>query len=492
MKKETNSVKGITLIALIVTIIVILILASVGTYSGIEAVKTAQLNKFISEMKIMQIQVNNIYDKYKNGEEVLGYTGEDIIANIGKLPSTSPKADNVFKESTSGIVDRIGYRYFDTETIKQLGIEGVEEEFFVNIEKRSIISVNGFEYNGKTYYTMDQIPSSLYNVDYEEKSSENPKFEINCELSGENKYKIKIVPEYDVNIEKWQVKYKLSEESNWNTSDNLEFEIEKAGKYQIQIQNGDIKSDMQEPYLGYITDGLMVHYDGIINTRNGSDGGATAWQDLSGNRNDTIMYNMNSTTGYYEKNGYVFKGNSSYMEISEGFPMNVAEGNTIEVICKPYTNNPFTSQTAIWFGTRQAINGATTLLAIRNDTYNSPYIGRMNTSYFPITKDSIEQNKIVSVVVTIPKETYMKQETSSTIVPTIYKNGNIPVALNKISATANAVKNEVCEIGRAWQWQGENRSFNGKIFAIRAYNRQLSQEEIMSNYEIDAKRFGIK
>ena len=86
----------------------------------------------------------------------------------------------------------------------------------------------------------------------------------------------------------------------------------------------------------------------------------------------------------------------------------------------------------------------------------------------------------------------MKQETSSTIVPTIYKNGNITVGLNKISATANAVKNEVCEIGRTWQWQGENRSFNGKIFAIRAYNRQLSQEEIMSNYEIDAKRFGIK
>ena len=28
----------------------------------------------------------------------------------------------------------------------------------------------------------------------------------------------------------------------------------------------------------------MLHYDGIINTRNGSDGGATAWQDLSGNR----------------------------------------------------------------------------------------------------------------------------------------------------------------------------------------------------------------
>ena len=80
----------------------------------------------MSEMKIMQVQVNNIYDKYKNGEE--------IIANIGKLPSTSSKADNVFQESTSGIVDRSGYRYFDTETIKQLGIEGVEGEFFVNMD----------------------------------------------------------------------------------------------------------------------------------------------------------------------------------------------------------------------------------------------------------------------------------------------------------------------------------------------------------------------
>ena len=173
MKKEINSAKGITLIALKVTIIVILILSSVGTYSGIEAVKTAQLNKFISEMKIMQVQVNNIYDKYKNGEEVLEYREKEILNNIGKTVSTSSKADSVFSSEASGITDKSGYRYFDNETINSLGIEGVEEEFFVNIEKRSIISVNGFEYNGKTYYTMDQIPSSLYNVDYEEKSSEN-------------------------------------------------------------------------------------------------------------------------------------------------------------------------------------------------------------------------------------------------------------------------------------------------------------------------------
>lgn len=196
MKKEINSAKGITLIALIVTIIVILILASVGTYNGIEAVKTAQLNKFISEMKIMQIQVNNIYDKYKNGEEVLGYKDEVILNNIGKTVDSSSKADSVFNSEASGITDKNGYRYFDTETIKQLGIEGVEGEFFVNIEKRSVISVDGFEYNGKTYYTMDQIPSSLYNVDYEEKSYDNLAFEINCELSGENKYKITIVPKY--------------------------------------------------------------------------------------------------------------------------------------------------------------------------------------------------------------------------------------------------------------------------------------------------------
>lgn len=469
MKKEINNAKGITLIALIVTIIVILILASVGTYSGIEAVKTAQLNKFMSEMKIMQIQVNNIYDKYKNGEEVLGYTGEKIISNIGKLPSTSPKADNVFQESMSGIVDRSGYRYFDTETIKQLGIEGVEGEFFVNIEKRSIISVDGFEYNGKTYYTMDQIPSSLYNVDYEEKSYDNPTFEINCELSGENKYKTTIVPKYDVNIEKWQVKYKLSEESNWNTSDNLEFEIEKAGKYQIQIQNGDIKSDIQEQYLGYITDGLMVHYDGIINTRNGSDGGATAWQDLSGNRNDGVLKNSPKWVSDGDINALNFDGVDDYVLIGQ----HNYDSITLEVVAM-----------------NKSINSTETeyISNYESGGYGLSYDGNgKNFMQLYINNLGYKSQKAPSAI--IPGRRYSLSGSFDSNQIVLFENG-VKTSLTCNGEIKHAASNTALCLGANPSGNvGTGNWLNGNIYSVRIYNRALTEEEVKINYAIDEERF---
>lgn len=474
MKKEINSAKGITLIALVVTIIVILILASVGTYNGIEAVKTAQLNKFMSEMKIMQVQVNNIYDKYKNGEEVLGCTGEEIIANIGKLPATSPKADNVFQESTSGIVDRSGYRYFDTETIKQLGIEGVEGEFFVNIEKRSIISVDGFEYNGKTYYTMDQIPSSLYNVDYEEKSSAPPTFEINCELTGENKYKVTVETKYSKKIEKWQVKYKLSEESNWNTSDNLEFEIEKAGKYQIQIQNGDIKSDIQEQYLGYITDGLMVHYDGIINTRNGSNKSQeiNEWQDLSGNRNDGVLKNspkwLSDALEFDGVDDYVLIGQHNYENITLEV---VAMNNVINSSETEYISNYETGG----YGLSYRQNNNLIQIHIKNSTSTSPGYKSQSAS------STVVANKIYSLSGSFDSNQIMFYENKTKY--QLSWNGTINHAASSTALCLGT--NPSGNVGKT-NW------LNGNIYSVRIYNRALTEDEVKTNYAIDKIRFNIQ
>ena len=58
MKKLNNN--GITLMALVITIIILIILASVGTYSGIQVVKSAQFTAFSTELKIMQTQVNKL------------------------------------------------------------------------------------------------------------------------------------------------------------------------------------------------------------------------------------------------------------------------------------------------------------------------------------------------------------------------------------------------------------------------------------------------
>lgn len=166
---------GITLISLVVTIIVLLILTSIATYNGIDVIRDSQFTKFSEQLKIMQVEVNDLYDKYKNNQsiEIQGttYTGKEI-EKIGKDLSDLPQATKVFSTNNSGITDATGYMYYDEETLKNLGIENVDEDgYFVNVAKRSVVSYSGMYYRGKEYYTMDQIPNGLYNVEYEKTDS---------------------------------------------------------------------------------------------------------------------------------------------------------------------------------------------------------------------------------------------------------------------------------------------------------------------------------
>ena len=98
--------KGITLISLVITIIVLVILASVATYSGVSTIQSSKFTKFETELRIMQTQVNSLYEKDKN-------------ATLGKeIDTNNTQASKVFTANESGITDKTGYMYFDKETIK--------------------------------------------------------------------------------------------------------------------------------------------------------------------------------------------------------------------------------------------------------------------------------------------------------------------------------------------------------------------------------------
>ncbi len=242
--------KGITLISLVTTIVILLILASIATYSGIGVIKQTQFTKFSTQLKMMQTQVNELYDKYSNNQtiDVAGkkYTGTEI-ANIGKEISTLSQKTKVFNASASGITDSTGYKYYDKDTIKALNIEGLdEEEYFVNVSKRSVISYDGMEYEGKTYYTINQLPDGLYNVDYQANTGK-PTFDVNYEKTENNKYKITISNiNYGGNIDKWQVKYQKEGQDYWGTSEDYSIIVAEEGKYKIYIENGNISSAEKE------------------------------------------------------------------------------------------------------------------------------------------------------------------------------------------------------------------------------------------------------
>ena len=201
MKKHNS---GITLVSLVITIIVLLILASITVYSGVSTVRSARLTKFTAELKIMQQKVNELYDSYTNNKSVnvngIEYVGKGEfttqdgdetqtvqtkpgIQEIGEDPDgifNTNRLEEIFSEEGSGITDRTGYMYYDTSTLQGLGLEDMEYEFFVNVASRSVVSIEGFNDAGNIYYTLNQVPDGVYNIEYNPTTSK-PTFDIDYE-----------------------------------------------------------------------------------------------------------------------------------------------------------------------------------------------------------------------------------------------------------------------------------------------------------------------
>ncbi len=78
--KNKKSQKGITIIALVLTIIILLILASVATYTGIESYDRAEQIKFVSQMQLIQTKVDEVVQK--NDFASLGDALNDEQKNI--------------------------------------------------------------------------------------------------------------------------------------------------------------------------------------------------------------------------------------------------------------------------------------------------------------------------------------------------------------------------------------------------------------------------
>lgn len=250
--KKINLDKGITLMALVITIIVMLILSSIVAYTGFDVINSSKLTVFKSELEIMQAEVSNLYERNKNGELInnteIIKLGQGLINELGETNLANStiinQANLVFTSQKSGITDKTGYRYYDSELLKTLGIESVNQTFFINVEKRIVVSYDGFNDEEKIYYTLMQMPNSPYNVGFVEDNTIKPEFEADVENIGLNKFRINIYNiQYSGNIKKWEIKYKEYSDSSWITTEDSSFVVNKEGMYIIKIYNGNIESE---------------------------------------------------------------------------------------------------------------------------------------------------------------------------------------------------------------------------------------------------------
>lgn len=253
MKKE----QGITLIALIITIIILVILASIGASSGIATIKSSKYIEFTTELKLLQSEVNAIYqssEKYEINENL------KVTNSLANDLNSILENENIkmILNNRKITITANEFEYWTKEYISEKFNIDVNRNYFINVPNRLIISSKPFLYNKENYYIIDQIEDGYYNVDYNNTNSTNGKFDVKVTQDG-NKYKVEVLNiQYEGYINNWQVKYKSQYSKNWRTSNNLTFYLDTSGVYDIKLVHDEIELDTAQFKIEKLSDKIRI------------------------------------------------------------------------------------------------------------------------------------------------------------------------------------------------------------------------------------------
>ena len=265
--------KGITLAALVITIILLLIISTIAVYSGNGIIKYTTFNKAKSEVQFMQTSVNSWYEEYKAGDEteqnkILNYgeTISDYKSELGSNEAEEFQRDLDKTVNDTGI-SLSGYRFFSEQYLKDnLGMES-SFNFLVNVDERSVVLFRGITYEDKTYYTPEDF--GITNV-ANTTTADATSFAL-AQPDMENNIVIYDIAFADNNgnpmdISKYRIEYQKAGEGSWhnitnkvtnttyNGKDGFKFPLTESGTYNVKVSTIDkeVKETVSIPFYKYI------------------------------------------------------------------------------------------------------------------------------------------------------------------------------------------------------------------------------------------------
>lgn len=200
----------------------------------------------------------------------------------------------------------------------------------------------------------------------------------------------------------------------------------------------------------YVKSGIVFWLDGIENTKNGHDATSALWYDLSASQRN-VSYNVDSTIG---ADFCIPNGKMSVTKDSS-----ISSSYTIEVVCD-YIDN----------------GAAQLIMPWKANAYGTVWMSYSNNGAIYFSAGSSNGAKGVSVEQGI--HTYAARGKSS-----IYIDG-VAGTIVSSSTTLGSAYNYMFYYNTSYP-----RPCVSKIYAIRIYNRLLTDAEVAQNSAIDAARF---
>lgn len=225
--------KGITMIALVVIITVLLLLTGTAIYSGTQTLQDAKRTAFVTELKMIKEKVNS-YSQAPQG------VGSPLSAS--QVATMQP----ILASENIGITSFDNFLYFNQGNLENLGLAGVKQkEVLINFTTKMVISVEGISIKGKQYYTLGQLGEDNYQVQYNQnKLQGNLDFDVSVTKNADN-WKVEITNvSYPKNVNKSTIRYRYKGEETWKTIYEPFFISSKDGIYEIEVTDsaGNTKS----------------------------------------------------------------------------------------------------------------------------------------------------------------------------------------------------------------------------------------------------------
>lgn len=237
-----------------------------------------------------------------------------------------------------------------------------------------------------------------------------------------------------------------------------------------------------------VTDGLVLHLD-AANKKSYVEGSST-WYDLSKNKRLATLTD-GPTFNSSNSGSLLLDGIDDYISLGAilSFTANFATGTTIEIWSKFVT-------TKNWARLIDISNGKSTVVLIfaRYSNTNKIALEARNSPFTSqggcyTTNDVISNGTIQHFVGTIGGGTIGGVPSSAA---KIYING-ISQSLTQFGTHFPYVPD--CSSGRTF-WMGRSAFtadayLNNNIYSIRIYNKELSQNEILQNFNATKSRYGL-
>lgn len=247
---------GITLVGLIITVAVLLIIASISVYNGIDSVNSVRLNGFYTQLEIVQEKVDDIAstnESYVDQDDNVIYikeAGQDLSEEQKNKLRNILDANNI---NSSDIIDN--FRYFTTQDIESiLDLREITYNLFINFENKIIVAEEGITIEDTTYYMLKNAKKFV-------ETNSNKNVGNIAELGysnpikyGEKTYKVIVTPSNkvgDLEENDGYIKYKKTTSKYWETTTNLEIILEFGRAYDIiytDLNNNTIQETIQIEY----------------------------------------------------------------------------------------------------------------------------------------------------------------------------------------------------------------------------------------------------